>query len=130
MQFVRRYPTTRADLWEAVTTPDRLARWFAPVEGDLTPGGSFTIRFDDGDVPDWRAVTCDAPLAFDWEWDQGATDVEIARDGDKAVLRLLHTRLTADRAPESARADRRTSCPLPTTWGPGRGGLVGRLRRR
>ena len=32
---VRSYDTTVDDLWDAITTPERLARWFMPVEGDL-----------------------------------------------------------------------------------------------
>ena len=32
---IRSYDTTVDDLWEAITTPERLARWFLPVEGDL-----------------------------------------------------------------------------------------------
>jgi uncharacterized protein YndB with AHSA1/START domain len=33
--FERVYDTDAADLWAAVTEPDRLARWLAPVDGDL-----------------------------------------------------------------------------------------------
>lgn len=44
----RRYPTDPADLWDALTRPDRLARWFSPVTGDLRPGGSFQIESNAG----------------------------------------------------------------------------------
>ena len=64
--FDRVYDTDAADLWRAVTDPERLARWFAPVEGDLRAGGSFTIRFDDNAVPGCRLTTCDAPRGFAW----------------------------------------------------------------
>lgn len=40
LRFAQTYPTTPADLWAAVTRPDRLARWFAPVTGDLRDGGT------------------------------------------------------------------------------------------
>ena len=33
------YDTDLADLWSAITEPDRLARWVATVEGDLRLGG-------------------------------------------------------------------------------------------
>jgi uncharacterized protein YndB with AHSA1/START domain len=39
--FTRTYPTTVEDLWDACTDPDRLARWYVPVTGDLRLGGTF-----------------------------------------------------------------------------------------
>ena len=40
-----RFDTSAEDLWEALTTPERLARWIGDVAGDLRPGGSFTATF-------------------------------------------------------------------------------------
>lgn len=40
----RTYDTTVEDLWDALTTPERLARWFLPVEGDLEPGGRYRLE--------------------------------------------------------------------------------------
>jgi uncharacterized protein YndB with AHSA1/START domain len=34
-----RYDTDIDDLWSAITSPDRLARWIGRVQGDLRPGG-------------------------------------------------------------------------------------------
>jgi uncharacterized protein YndB with AHSA1/START domain len=34
-----RYDTGVADLWSALTQPDRLARWLGEFEGDLHVGG-------------------------------------------------------------------------------------------
>ena len=36
-----RYDTDIDDLWSALTDPDRLARWYGEVEGDLRLGGEF-----------------------------------------------------------------------------------------
>jgi len=44
----RRYPTDPADLWDALTRPERLARWFSPITGDLRTGGSFQIENNAG----------------------------------------------------------------------------------
>ena len=38
------YDTDIADLWSAITEPDRLARWIATVEGDLRIGGMVQTR--------------------------------------------------------------------------------------
>ena len=35
------YATSAEDLWEALTTPERLARWLGEVSGDLRVGGTF-----------------------------------------------------------------------------------------
>jgi len=34
-----------ADVWSALTDPDRLASWLGEVEGDLRLGGEFRARF-------------------------------------------------------------------------------------
>ena len=97
----RRYATDPADLWDACTDPDRLARWFAPVSGDLREGGSFTIHFDDADTPHCRVVSCEAPTRLVWEWPVGGVatlvTVEVSPDADGARLVLRHARLDATR---------------------------------
>ncbi len=40
----RAYDTTIDDLWEALTTPERLVRWFAQVDGELRLGGKFQVK--------------------------------------------------------------------------------------
>ncbi len=32
----RRYAADQADVWQAITDPDRVRRWFLPLTGDLT----------------------------------------------------------------------------------------------
>ncbi|GAA2496293.1 SRPBCC family protein [Terrabacter carboxydivorans] len=101
--FDRGYATSPGDLWEACTHPERLARWFAPVSGELRPGGRFTIHFDDADTPTCRVVTCEPPARLVWEWPLGdvATLVtaEVSADGPSARLVLRHERLSAGQAP-------------------------------
>ena len=97
--FDRLYATDAADLWRAVTDPERLARWFAPVDGNLEPGGTFTIRFDDNAVPGCRVTSCDAPKAFAWEWPHAThtslVTVAVEPAGEQARLRITHTHLSA-----------------------------------
>jgi uncharacterized protein YndB with AHSA1/START domain len=100
--FDRPYATSPDDLWQACTDPERLARWFAPVTGDLRPGGAFTLHFDDADTPTCRVVTCEAPRLLVWEWPLGdvttLVTVEVRPDGDGARLVLRHERLTGAQA--------------------------------
>ena len=96
--FDRHYATSPEDLWRACTEPERLARWFAPVAGDLRVGGEFSIHFDDGDVPCCRVLTCDPPslLVFEWPISDVPTvvTVAVAGDGEGARLVLTHARLS------------------------------------
>jgi uncharacterized protein YndB with AHSA1/START domain len=41
-----RYDTGIDDLWSAITEPDRLARWWGKVEGDLRVGGAFRLEVE------------------------------------------------------------------------------------
>lgn len=86
----RVYDTSVEDLWQAVTTPERLARWFLPVEGDLKLGGRYQLKGNAG-----GAITrCDPPEALDVTWEfMGATswvNLRLAPEGEKARLVLEH----------------------------------------
>lgn len=81
-----------------MTDPARLARWFAPVSGDLREGGTFVIHFDDADTPSCRVESCSAPNEFTWTWPHSGVDstvqVAVTPDGEGSRLRLVHNRLT------------------------------------
>ncbi len=66
VEIRRTYDADPADVWDACTNPERIARWFSPVSGDLRPGGRYSI---DGNAS--GAITeCVPPrrLALDWEF--------------------------------------------------------------
>lgn len=44
----RTYPSDALDLWNALTTPERLSRWFLPVSGDLRLGGRYQFEGNAG----------------------------------------------------------------------------------
>lgn len=87
----RTYDTALEDLWEALTTKERLARWFAPVDGDFRLGGRFQITGNaDGDI-----VKCEPPhtLSLTWEFGGGVSwvDVALSDAGDgRSLLTLTH----------------------------------------
>lgn len=87
---VRSYDTTVDDLWEAITTPERLARWFMPVEGDLKLGGRYQLKGNAGGT----ISRCERPHALDVTWEfMGGTSwvtVRLDPDGAKARLTLEH----------------------------------------
>jgi uncharacterized protein YndB with AHSA1/START domain len=89
----RTYPTGIEDLWDAVTTIERIPRWFAPVTGDLQVGGRYQIEGNaSGEV-----LSCDPPKRFEitWVYDGEVSWVTVeltgTPDGDEATLELRHT---------------------------------------
>ena len=106
----RTYPTDVEDLWDAVTTPERIRNWFAPVTGDLRLGGRFQVENNAGG----EVLACDQPkhLAITWEFagDVSWVDVHLEEAGDGATLTLRHA------------ADVRDN-PHMATYGPGATGV-------
>jgi uncharacterized protein YndB with AHSA1/START domain len=86
------YDTDVDDLWEACTTPDRLARWFAPVSGDLRLGGRYRIEGN----AEGTVQRCDPPKSFSltWEFGGGVSWVEVhlsPEPGGGSRFELAHT---------------------------------------
>lgn len=86
----RVYPTDADDLWDALTNPERIPRWFSPVSGDLRLGGRFQIQGNAGGT----ILRCDPAEALDITWEfAGATSwvtLRLAREGDGVRLTLEH----------------------------------------
>ena len=93
----RSYPTTVEDLWEAVTSRERIPRWFLPISGDLELGGRYQLEGNAGGV----ITACERPshLALTWEFGGDVSWVE-ARLSDagagRARLTLTHTALLSE----------------------------------
>lgn len=85
----RTYRTDQADLWDAVTNPERIPRWFLPVAGDLRVGGRYQVEGNAGGVVE----RCDAPtsLAVTWEM-EGVSwlEVSLSPAPDGTTLELTH----------------------------------------
>jgi uncharacterized protein YndB with AHSA1/START domain len=55
------YDTDIVDLWQACTTPERLTRWIARVDGDLRVGSTFQAVFTSSWSGAVRIEVCEAP---------------------------------------------------------------------
>ena len=64
---IRTYDTSVDDLWEALTTRERLARWFGKVGGDLELGGRYQIEGNASGT----ITRCERPQAVDVTWEFG-----------------------------------------------------------
>ena len=86
----RTYPTDQADLWDAVTNPERLPRWFAPVTGDLQAGGRFQVEGNAGGVIE----SCVEPETFAATWEFGGSTswltVQLTAVADGTTLKIAH----------------------------------------
>ncbi len=88
----RGYDTTVDDLWDAVTSRERIPRWFAPVSGDLELGGRYQLEGNAG-----GAITrCERPSHYALTWEFGGdvswVEVRVSDDGTgRARLTVTHT---------------------------------------
>ena len=81
------YPTGVDDVWDALTNPERIPRWFMPVEGDLTVGGRYQLVGNAGGTIE----RCEPPtaLAITWEYGEEVSWVEVDladRDGSTTLV--------------------------------------------
>jgi uncharacterized protein YndB with AHSA1/START domain len=63
----RTYDAAIEDVWEAITTPERLKRWFVPVTGDFRVGGRYQVEGNAGG----EILVCDAPTLLKITWVMG-----------------------------------------------------------
>ncbi|GLY22092.1 SRPBCC domain-containing protein [Micromonospora sp. NBRC 101691] len=116
IELRRRYEAPIDDVWDAITSPERLGRWLRPVTGDLRLGGKF--EFDGGEHGE--ILRCEPPRLLKVSWLYGAdadawpgtSEVEVrlvsAPTGD-TEFELIHSAVVEE--------------PLFPTYGPGAGGV-------
>ncbi|GAB3536132.1 SRPBCC family protein [Arthrobacter tecti] len=116
MELKRRYDAHLDDVWDAVTSPERLGRWMKPVTGDLRLGGAFEL--DGGEHGE--ILLCEPPrlLRVSWMFGPGAdawpgtSEVEVRLSPGSAgdtEFELIHAAVVEE--------------PLFPTYGPGAGGV-------
>lgn len=86
----RIYDTTVEDLWDAVTDPARMRRWFAPVTGDLKLGGRFHVEGNASGT----VTACEPGASYAGTWEFGGytswIEIVVAAEGDRARLEIHH----------------------------------------
>jgi uncharacterized protein YndB with AHSA1/START domain len=98
----RTYDATIADVWDAITTRERIERWFLPITGDLKRGGTYQLEGNAGGT----ILVCDPPqhLKITWvfgedttERDVSEVDVRLTAEGeDRTLLELEHAAVVDD----------------------------------
>lgn len=95
--LARSYDTGIDDLWNALTSAERLPRWFLPVEGDLRLGGRYQLKGNAGGT----ITDCQPPsrLGLTWEMMGQVSWVEVQLEKESAGrtrLTLTHTAHLSD----------------------------------
>ncbi len=95
------YSSPIDDVWDAVTTGDRIVRWFLPVEGDLRVGGRYQLIGNAGGEILECAPPADGSAGYrvTWEYGGGVSWVEVALraiDAESTRFELTHIARAAD----------------------------------
>lgn len=92
----RTYDTDPEDLWDALTSPERIPRWFMPISGDLRLGGHYKLEGNaSGEI-----TGCDPPhrLALTWgnNGDVSWVEVRLTATPEGTHLELEHIAHVSD----------------------------------
>jgi uncharacterized protein YndB with AHSA1/START domain len=98
----RTYDAPLDEVWDALTNPERIGRWFLPISGDYRVGGRYQFEGNAGG----EIVECDRPHRLRVTWVYGETgspadvsevEVRLAAAGAEAtVFELEHTAVVPD----------------------------------
>jgi uncharacterized protein YndB with AHSA1/START domain len=98
----RTYDAPIDDVWDALTNPERIGRWFLPISGDYRLGGSYQFEGNAGG----SIVECAKPnrLKVTWVYGVAASPTDISEvevrltpaDTDRTLLELEHTAIVPD----------------------------------
>lgn len=86
----RNFAATLDEVWDALTNPERISRWFLPVSGDLKVGGRYHLESNaEGEI-----TACDPPYSFAVTWEFGGEvswlEVRLRQVGEQIRFELEH----------------------------------------
>ncbi|WP_327090170.1 SRPBCC family protein [Nonomuraea sp. NBC_01738] len=85
----RTYDASVEDVWDALTDPERIARWFMPIHGDLKVGGTFQLEGNAGG----EILACEPPDTFTVTFggDTSVVVVRLTGAGEATDFEMTHT---------------------------------------
>jgi uncharacterized protein YndB with AHSA1/START domain len=102
VRMERDYDAPIEDVWDALTNPERIGRWFLPISGDYRLGGRYQFEGNAGG----EVLECERPERLKVTWvygmDVGPADVSelevrlAALDGETTRLVLEHAAVVPD----------------------------------
>ncbi|QUY60993.1 SRPBCC domain-containing protein [Gulosibacter molinativorax] len=121
------FPASQAEVWDAVSSSERIPEWFLPITGNLEVGGHYQTEGNAGGTIE----ACDAPNSYAITWEFGGQSswvrVELSPAEDGTELALIHEAPIGDgafwkqygpgatgvgRGARAARAERVCGCDL------------------
>lgn len=88
------YPSPIDDVWDAVTTAERIARWFLPISGELEQGGKYQFQGNAGGTVLECHPPADGAAEYRATWEFGGTvtwvTVRLAAEGEQTRFELEH----------------------------------------
>jgi uncharacterized protein YndB with AHSA1/START domain len=102
VRLQRTYDAPIDDVWDALTNPERIGRWFLPISGDYRLGGTYQFEGNAGG----EIVECSRPNRLKVTWVYGPTpepgaasevEIRLTPAGDDAtLLEFDHTAIVPD----------------------------------
>jgi uncharacterized protein YndB with AHSA1/START domain len=80
VRLERDYDASIEDVWDALTNPDRIGRWFLPISGDYRLGGRYQFEGNAGG----EILECERPSRLKVSWVHG----EMPSDVDASVVEI------------------------------------------
>lgn len=98
----RTYDAPIADVWDALTNPERISRWFLPLSGDYRLGGRYQFEGNAGG----EILSCERPhrLRVTWVYGEAADPADVSElevrltpaGDDSTTFELDHTAIVPD----------------------------------
>jgi uncharacterized protein YndB with AHSA1/START domain len=98
----RTYEAPIEDVWDALTNPRRIPRWFLPISGDLRVGGNYKFEGNAGGT----IQSCERPNRLLVTWvgmetgspaDVSEVEVRLTAQGaDRTTVEMVHTAVVPD----------------------------------
>lgn len=102
--LIRRFRAPVADVWSALTTAERIARWYGTITGPAPAkvGDRFEVDIGGGAVRRALLEECRAPVALAYTWwsgddDPGLVRIRLEAVGDETRMSVQHDRLRPHR---------------------------------
>ncbi len=102
VRLQRDYDAPIEDVWDALTNPERIGRWFLPISGDYRLGGRYQFEGNAGG----EILACERPhlLKASWVYGESTSDLDASvvevrlstGDGGATRLELEHTAIVPE----------------------------------
>lgn len=94
LRFVRHYGFDIAEVWSAVSEPDRMERWAFRAEYEARVGGELRFFYGDDASERGSVLAYEPPRVFEYEWTDPYGDwhvrLQLEPDGDGTTLTFDH----------------------------------------